>query len=247
MDSLEEQLKSLAMHRGADLVGVTSRGMLADGPPSADPRYLLPTANAVISFARALDGDAVENFIAKRSWRPHCENRKATVRGLYEIGDALADRLRAEGYEAVNVDINNNYRPEEAAADVTEMTEFHPEFAHRYAALGAGIGRLGWSGNLLTREYGALVELGGDEAGLLLHERGVVGPRLEEAPGVAGCQVELVDQDHWAVVVVELLGVADLVVHLTECHCCPLPGRVVCCVPAGRRGHAARGRPPPGQ
>jgi ferredoxin len=29
-----------------------------------------------------------------------------------------------------------------------------------YAALAAGAGRLGWSGNLLTRKYGALVELG---------------------------------------------------------------------------------------
>ena len=34
------------------------------------------------------------------------------------------------------------------------------EFSHRYGALAAGIGRLGWSGNLLTREHGALVELG---------------------------------------------------------------------------------------
>ena len=40
------------------------------------------------------------------------------------------------------------------------MTEFHPDFSHRYAALAAGIGRLGWSGNLLTKKYGALVELG---------------------------------------------------------------------------------------
>ena len=40
------------------------------------------------------------------------------------------------------------------------MTEFHPEFSHRYAAVGAGLGRLGWSGNLMTPQYGALVELG---------------------------------------------------------------------------------------
>ncbi len=50
--------------------------------------------------------------------------------------------------------------PEVSIADVTEMTEFHPDFSHRYGALASGIGRLGWSGNLLTREYGALVELG---------------------------------------------------------------------------------------
>ena len=28
-------------------------------------------------------------------------------------------------------------------ADITEMTEFHPEFSHRYAGVAAGLGRLG--------------------------------------------------------------------------------------------------------
>lgn len=154
------RLKSLALRLGADLVGITDSDLLTDGPPSADPRYLLPSAKSVISFACALEREKVHDFISKRTWRPHCENRKAIARTLYQIGDTLAEQLRSEGVEAVNVDLNNNYRPEDGAADVTEMTEFHPEFSHRYAALAAGIGRLGWSGNLLTKEYGARVELG---------------------------------------------------------------------------------------
>ena len=160
MDSAETRLKSLAMSLGADLVGVTTRDLLSDGPPSADPRYLLQSANSVISFALSLDRDLVQYFISKKKWRPHCDNRKTIAQTLYTIGDKLTEQLRSEGYEAVNVDLNNNYRPEKDAADVTEMTEFHPDFSHRYAALATGIGRLGWSGNLLTKEYGALVELG---------------------------------------------------------------------------------------
>ena len=160
METAETKLKSLALNLGADLVGLTSRDILADGPPSADPCYLLPSANSVISFAVSLDRNIVKDFISKNKWRPHCVNRKAIAQRLYKIGDALVEKLRSEGYEAVNVDINNNYRPEEGIADVTEMTEFHPDFSHRYGALASGIGRLGWSGNLLTREYGALVELG---------------------------------------------------------------------------------------
>jgi ferredoxin len=68
--------------------------------------------------------------------------------------------LEDEGFDAVSININNTYRPEPGAADVTEMTEFLPDFAHRYGAVAAGFGRLGWSGNLLTQDYGALVELG---------------------------------------------------------------------------------------
>ena len=160
MNSLETRLKSLALSVGANLVGITTTDALADGPPSADPRYLLPSANSVVSYALALDRHIARDFISKKSWRPHCENRKAIAQTLYTVGDRLVEQLRSEGYEAVNVALNNNYRPENGAADTTEMTEFHPDFSHRYAALSAGMGRLGWSGNLLTKEYGALVELG---------------------------------------------------------------------------------------
>jgi ferredoxin len=104
--------------------------------------------------------DDARDFISKKKWRAHCDDRKRIAQKLYRIGDAIVEKLRSEGHEAVNVDLNNNYRPEDNAADVTEMTEFHPDFSHRYAALAAGIGRLGWSGNLLTSKYGALVELG---------------------------------------------------------------------------------------
>ena len=160
MQSIEHELKKLAMSAGADLVGITSRELLSDGPPSADPRYLLESANSVISFAVSLDMNNARDFISKKARKPHSDDRRKAVQRLYRIGDDLADALRSKGYDALQVEVNNNFRPEEGAFDITEMTEFHPEFSHRYAALAAGLGRLGWSGNLLSPEHGALLELG---------------------------------------------------------------------------------------
>ena len=54
VDSIVSKLKSLAISLGADLVGVTTKEIMGEGPPSADPCYLLPTANSVISFAISL-------------------------------------------------------------------------------------------------------------------------------------------------------------------------------------------------
>lgn len=160
MTSLKTSIKELAVRLGAELVGITSADRLGSSPPSADPHYLLPSANSVISFAVSLDREIASDFISKKDWRSHCENRKEIGSKLYLIGDALAELLESKGYEAVNVDLNNNYRPEATATDVTEMTEFHPDFSHRYAAIAAGVGRLGWSGNVVTHKFGALVELG---------------------------------------------------------------------------------------
>jgi ferredoxin len=160
MDKLTQQVKELAIESGADLVGIAAKDRLADTPVSGDPAYLLPDARSVISFAVALDPEAARAFISKEDWLSHGEDRKSAVRTLYIIGERLVSFLDESGFNAVNVEINNRYRPEDRAADVTEMTEFHPDFSHRYGAVAAGIGRLGWSGNLMTHRYGALVELG---------------------------------------------------------------------------------------
>jgi len=158
--SLKERIRTLASEFNCSLIGFADGKTLAEGPPSADPSYLMPSSRSVISFALPLNSDAVDAFLTKSSWLDHCRDRKELGQKVYRLGDAVAAELQAAGYQALNVDLNNNYRPEPGAADVTEQTEFHPEFSHRYAAVAAGIGRLGWSGNLMTREHGALVELG---------------------------------------------------------------------------------------
>jgi len=160
MQQLENQIKNIARESGASLVGIASKQRLYDAPPSGNPDYLLPSAQSVVSFAVTLDRKIVRDFISKKDWFSHCYERKRIAQTLYTISDRLVNFLKSQGFEAIGVDINNTYRPEPDAGDITEMTEFIPDFAHRYGAVAAGIGRLGWSGNVLTSDYGAMVELG---------------------------------------------------------------------------------------
>jgi len=143
MNQLENQIKSIARESGANLVGIASKQRLYDAPPSGNPDYLLPSTQSIISFAVTLDKSIARDFISKKNWLSHCEERKRMARSLYGISDRLVDFLKSEGFEALGVDINNSYRPEPGAKDVTEMSEFIPGFSHRYGAVAAGIGRQG--------------------------------------------------------------------------------------------------------
>ena len=160
MNHLEEKIKSIARENRAAAVGISNRERLDDAPPYGDVEYVLPETQSIISVAVPMDRKISRDFLGKKDWRSHCEERKNIVRTVYEIMDRIIEFLEDKGYEAKEIEVNNNYRPESNAADVTEMTEFLPVFSHRYAAVAAGVGRLGWSGNVLNPEHGALIELG---------------------------------------------------------------------------------------
>ena len=160
MNELHNKIKEIAKENGAVLVGIASKERLADSPPSGNPEYILPSARSLISMAVTMDRKNLKDFLGKKDWLTHGDERQKMARTIYLIGDKISAFLRDNGHEAVIVDVNNDYRPEEGAEDVTEMTEFLPDFAHRYAAVAAGLARIGWSGNVLNPEYGALLELG---------------------------------------------------------------------------------------
>lgn len=108
---------------------------------------------------------------------------------LQDIGAALKEFLESEGYEAVNCKVNMDYRKYkrrrkdlETLKQLFELVQNEPDhplvqalksdkiklvnpnltpyISLRYVAVASGIGRLGWSGNLVTPEYGARVYLG---------------------------------------------------------------------------------------
>ncbi|MFC2008733.1 hypothetical protein ACFLUT_01610 [Chloroflexota bacterium] len=160
MQKLKNLLKQSARDSGAVVVGVASRERLLQSPPSANPDYLLPSTLSAISFAVAIDQQILRRSFRRETWLEHGEELKRVQQRLYGIGDRLVDLLAERGFDALAVDGNDTYRPQKGVTDPILMTEFVPDFSHRYAAVAAGLGRLGWSGNLLTTEHGATVILG---------------------------------------------------------------------------------------
>ena len=202
------------------MVGIASRERLSDAPPSGDPGYLLPSAESVISFALPYDLKALDSFLDKTDWRSFNVDKKEKTCQLYVIGDRLVDLLRDEGFEAIAVDINNNYRPENGAKDFSELVTMIPEFSHRYGAVAAGIGRLGWSGNVMTPQFGSAVIL----ATVLTSAELDSDPLLEENPCdgckmcVASCPVEMMHSKES--VEVQLSGITENISKKRTNNCC---------------------------
>ena len=160
---LSSQIKAIAFENGAALVGIASRDRLAEAPPSADPDYLLPSTRSIISLVIPLDRTIIRDYLSKRDWLAHGNDHKRIYRELYNITERLVDFLKGKGYEAIRPDMNNVYRPEEGSSgttDMANMVDMVPDFSHRYGAVAAGLGRLGWSGNLMTPQFGSAVFLG---------------------------------------------------------------------------------------
>ena len=220
MGRLGKQIKTIAREHGAALVGLASRERLSDAPPSGDPGYLLPSAQSVISFAIPYDRKALRDFFSKRSWHSWNLDKKENTRLLYVLSDHLVDFLKGEGFDALTVDINNNYRPESGAQDVTEIVAMVPDFSHRYGAVAAGLGRLGWSGNVITPQYGSAVLLGT----VLTSAKLESDPLLEKNPCdackmcVASCPVEMMHKEEG--VKVTVAGITEQIARKRANNCC---------------------------
>jgi len=136
---MENQLKTIARESGAALVGIASRDRLVNAPPSADPGYLLPSTESVISFAIPLDRKTIRDYLSKRDWLAHGADHKRVYQRLYKIGDRLADFLKSRDFEASVVHTNKSYRPEPGGTDHFSRVAMVPDFSLRYGAVAAGL------------------------------------------------------------------------------------------------------------
>jgi epoxyqueuosine reductase len=152
-DSLTTRIKRLALDTGAVKAGVASVEALA-GPPTADVSYVLPGARSVVSFLVVEPEGAILKYLSKEDPSEYRNHFYENIQTLGHVGLGVAEVLRGEGFRAVPLSPNGVYEP---GSNVVKG--LIPAFSHRYAAVAAGLGAIGWSGNVMTPEYGARVYL----------------------------------------------------------------------------------------
>ncbi|MHB1126316.1 MAG: 4Fe-4S binding protein [Bacillota bacterium] len=158
---MKEELKKHTLSLGAKLVGVASKDRLV-GPVCSDPTYLMPEAKTAVVFGINYDKDIIRDYLAKKNFSSRDAmswHEGEVYHRLWDIGNQLVQYLTEKGYHAVNCWPNQDWRELKTRkpGEKYNPVAMTPEFSHRYAAVAAGLGRFGWSSNVIAPEYGSRV------------------------------------------------------------------------------------------
>ncbi len=156
MQELTQHVKELVECLGGVAVGIATSKTLEGGPPSSDLRYVLPEARSAIVFALPLEQGFIEPFLKKEDHHSHALNNVRTNTLASGIAFEVSNFLTQIGYPSVPQAANFVYRADAQSSPKDER----PPIAHRYLAVRSGIGHFGYSGNVITKEYGAAIILG---------------------------------------------------------------------------------------
>ena len=147
---LTQGVRELALERlEVDLVGVAPAERLQGGPAGGRPTDYLPAARSVVVLAAKIPDAVIE------------------VAGRYDDPGKTVGPYMWYGYPVMNWDLSS------VASRVAKFLEVHgfkglpfpptgllykfgnrADFSHRHAAVAAGLGEFGWSGLLLTPQFG---------------------------------------------------------------------------------------------
>ena len=156
MEELTQHVKDLVECLGGVAVGIATTKTLEGGPPSSDLRYVLPGARSAIVFAAPLDQGFIEPFLKKEDHHSHALNNVRTSTLASGIAFEVANFLTQIGHPSVPQAANFVYRADAQHSPKSEK----PPIAHRYLAVRSGVGSFGYSGNVITKKYGAAIILG---------------------------------------------------------------------------------------
>jgi epoxyqueuosine reductase len=137
-------------------MGIATRETLAGGPPSTELTYILPEAKSAVTFALPLNKKFIRPFLSKEDRLSHeRDNLQANILAT-GLAAHIAKHLEQKGFPSQGVVSNESYRDEKPWGRLG----MNPDLSHRYLAVRSGVGWFGFSGNVITPEYGAAVILG---------------------------------------------------------------------------------------
>ena len=153
MDRLTKEVKEYAKKCGADLVGIAPVERFKNAPARMSPKDLLPSAKSVIVVGiHHLDASVeLGGEPSPHDTGPYDIQCTAMNPKLDDIAFLLGRFLEEKGYITLPIPVTNIWRYK-GYKDL--KVDFAPDLAHRYAAVAAGLGEIGWSGLFLSPQFG---------------------------------------------------------------------------------------------
>jgi epoxyqueuosine reductase len=167
--TLTQEIRSLTMEQGLDLFGVAPVARFAEVPESFRPEDYLPGARTVVSIGCAIADDFCDN------WGTFEEEGKSPLPYMYyglgaaywelaRVANRIARRIEYQGYRSTlfpphwSVSHYRSITTEPTGWPLARVNNAIPQdFPHLLAAVAAGLGQVGWSGLVLTPDFGPRV------------------------------------------------------------------------------------------
>ncbi|MCF8011667.1 MAG: 4Fe-4S binding protein [Clostridiales bacterium] len=153
--TLKKYIKEICeLPDGVDLVGVAPVERFDQLPEDKRPGNILPGTKSVIVlgsqvFKVLTDKLTAQNEVGKVSCQDIYQAHNETVTNdLKQTGYRIARHLTNQGYPCINL-----------GQDLTDYRTISSIFYFKYAAVAAGLGKIGKNGLLLTPAYGPRVKL----------------------------------------------------------------------------------------
>ncbi len=151
-DLLTDEIRTLAINLGADLVGIAPSERYAEAPIEMSPKGHLPGATCVVVIAIHHPDAAIEIGGNEHPQKMGPYGIQGAVNTKLEcISFQLARRLEDVGYNVIAIPATNvwRFRPYKNIEG-----SFTPDLSNIHAAAAAGLGEIGYNGLLLTPEFG---------------------------------------------------------------------------------------------
>ncbi len=143
-DKRKEKFLEIARNAGAELVGIARVEDIPLSVPPRPAREILPNAKSVVVIlARQLHGAIADH----KRYKPAIKDILMCYSFVDNAAARIARMLEAEGYPSVHM-------PSTMPVEFLGGRNFIGEFAHRNAAVAAGLGTRGRNNLLITPQFG---------------------------------------------------------------------------------------------